>query len=281
MDHAAHISAEGLSTAPLTSPADFKARGADTDLLVLPDEDGSPYIIGFALSQRCIEQALRLRYSIFNEELGGGLLASRKTGLDRDAFDDQMDHLVLIKKTTGQIIGTYRLQTVRDAMKGLGTYSAPGFEISPLEPFFPQLLETGRACITREYRNFFTIMHLWKGVGAYMNIHRCRYLFGCCSITSLDPDDGWRAMKALRERNAFHPDILIHPTPDFSCGDPSRENDPDIKAGFRIPKLFRVYLTLGAKVVSYPAVDRGFGTIIYLVLLDSKAVSFSSLAKLT
>lgn len=280
MNPVAYISEDGLRTAPLSSPDDFKGRGGGIDLLVLPDAENSPYTTAFALSDRCVEQALALRYSIFNEELGEGLMASQGTGLDRDEFDDQMDHLVLIEKASSRVIGTYRLQTVRNALSGLGTYSAREYEISPLEPIFPELLETGRACITRDHRNFFTIMHLWKGIGAYMAIHHCRYLFGCCSLTSIDPDDGWRAMKTLRSRNAFHPEILIKPTPAFDCGDPAREDAPEIKPGFRVPKLFSAYLTLGAKVVSLPAVDREFGTVDFLVLLDSKAVSFSTLAKL-
>lgn len=276
----AHIDGEVLTTAPLTSPEEFRrGEGKGPDMLVLPMQEKSTYTVGFAVSERCVDQALRLRYSIFNEELGEGLMSSQGSGLDRDEFDDQMDHLILIEKSSASVIGTYRLQPVRRAMKELGTYSAREYQIAPLEPIFDQLLETGRACIARQHRNYFTIMHLWKGIGAYMEVHRLRYLFGCCSLTSLDPDDGWRAMKTLRGRNAFHADMMIEPTPPFSCGDPFRENDPEIKTGYKIPKLFSAYLTMGAKVISYPAVDREFGTVDFLVMLDSKDVNFSNLAK--
>ena len=276
---AVHLSSEGLRTAVLSSAADFDRRNGEVDLLVIPDQEKSPYLVGFAMSGHCIEQALRLRYGVFNQELGEGLMSSNHTGLDRDEFDNQMDHLVLVEKATSTVIGTYRLQTVRKALQGLGTYSAREYDLKPLEPYFPEMLETGRACIDRQHRNFFTIMHLWKGLGAYMIAFQCRYLFGCCSLTSLDPDDGWRAMKTLRQRGALHPELLMDPTPAFSCGDPSRENDPDIKPGYKIPKLFSTYLTLGTKVVSLPAVDREFGTVDFLVMLDSKVVNFSSLVK--
>ncbi|MCC5877582.1 MAG: GNAT family N-acetyltransferase [Candidatus Sumerlaeia bacterium] len=276
----AQISGEILTTAPLTSPEEFRqVGGGGPDMLILPQQENSAYTVGYAVSPRCVDQALRLRYSIFNEELGEGLMSSQSSGLDRDEFDEQMDHLILIEKSSASVIGTYRLQPVRRAMKELGTYSAREYEISPLEPIFDQLLETGRACIARQHRNYFTIMHLWKGIGAYMEVHRLRYLFGCCSLTSLDPDDGWRAMKTLRARNAFHETLNLQPTADFSCGDPSRENDPEIKPGYKIPKLFSAYLTMGAKVISQPAVDREFGTVDFLVLLDSKDVNYSNLAK--
>lgn len=280
MNSVAHISGEVLTTAPLKGAKDFLRRDGGVDLLVLPDQEKSVYTLGFALSPRCVDQALRLRYSIFNEELGEGLMSSKGTGLDRDEFDDQMHHLVLIEKSSASVIGTYRLQPVREAMKALGTYSAREYDITDLEPYFPELLETGRACIDRQHRNYFTIMHLWKGIGAYMAAYKLRYLFGCCSLTSLDPDDGWRAMKTLRARNAFHPKLMMNPTPAFSCGDPSREMNPEIQAtNYKIPKLFSAYLTMGAKVVSLPAVDREFGTVDFLVMLDAKDVNFSNLAK--
>jgi putative hemolysin len=36
----------------------------------------------------------------------------------------------------------------------------------------------------------------------------------------------------------------------------------------KVPKLLRAYLTIGAKICGEPAIDREFGTIDFLTLLD-------------
>jgi putative hemolysin len=41
----------------------------------------------------------------------------------------------------------------------------------------------------------------------------------------------------------------------------------------KIPKLLRAYLTLGAKICGAPALDRQFGTIDFLTLLDLETLS--------
>ena len=40
----------------------------------------------------------------------------------------------------------------------------------------------------------------------------------------------------------------------------------------RAPKLLRAYLTLGAKICGPPAIDREFGTIDFLTLLDLQVI---------
>jgi putative hemolysin len=48
------------------------------------------------------------------------------------------------------------------------------------------------------------------------------------------------------------------------------------RAPFKVPKLLRTYLTIGARVGGPPAWDREFGTIDFLTLLDLKFVSASA-----
>lgn len=275
---AIHVDTTPLITRPLQGVDDLSRMRNEADLLEIPKVSNAQYLVGFASSPRCVERALRLRYAIFNEELGEGLAGSISTGLDRDEFDDEMTHLVLIDRSTELVIGTYRLQTVTRGLQRAGIYCAREYDLSPLQSYFPDLVECGRACITREHRNYATILMLWKGLAAYMNLHQKRWLFGCCSLTTQDTDEGWRAMKTLRELDVFYEGILLAPRPAFSCGDPAREFDADLGEGAGIPKLFSAYLHLGAQVVSLPSVDREFGTVDFLVMLDKNRVNYSSLA---
>ena len=58
-----------------------------------------------------VRAAQRLRFEVFNLELSEGLAESHFTGLDIDPFDAICQHLVVEHVSTGEIIGTYRLQT--------------------------------------------------------------------------------------------------------------------------------------------------------------------------
>ncbi len=247
------------------------------DIAVFPLKGRDDYRVGVVRSDRALEDVLRLRYEIFNLELGEGFSQSFLTGLDCDAFDTQMTHLVLMHASTPRIVGTYRLQTVNHALATGGLYCAQEFDVAPLEPYYNLAVESGRACIAKDHRSFAAVLTLWLGIGAFMNLYQQRYVFGCCSLTTRDPDDGWRAMKTILTKDYLHPQIRIKATPKCSCGQPERLHDPDLGPGIALPKLFRVYMSLGAKVISEPAIDHDFGTVDFLVLLDGYQVALSGL----
>jgi putative hemolysin len=266
-----------LTLAPFAGAADFQDRWGEVDFLALPRRDGDPYVAGFANSTRCVEAAQRLRFEVFNLELEEGLASSMETGLDRDRYDAQMTHLVLVDQGSGRIVGTYRMQAGGKAARGGGIYSAEEYDLTPLGPYLDESLELGRACLAADHRNFRAMFAMWLGIGAYMNAHGLRYVFGCCSLTTQDMDEGWRALKAVREGKCVHRDIWLRARPTHSCGPPEREHDPALGPALKLPKLFRTYLRLGALVVSEPAIDRAFGTVDFLILMDGKTVNFSRL----
>ena len=55
--------------------------------------------------------AQALRFEVFNLELNEGLASSYETGLDADEFDPVCDHLLVEDNRTGEVVGTYRMQT--------------------------------------------------------------------------------------------------------------------------------------------------------------------------
>jgi len=267
-----------LRSRDIQNARDFQRYWNHVDLLCLPKRKNPLYVVGFACSDRALELTLRLRYEVFNVELGEGLAESHATGLDQDIYARQMTHLVLAESATGQIIGAYRLQTVRQAIEGAGLYSEQEFDLSPLAPYFHAAVECGRACIAREHRSPATVLLLWNGIAEFLRLHGHRWLFGCCSLTSTDPDDGWRALKTLRAKNFLHPELFLAPQPDFSCGGAEREHDPALGDPIRLPKLFGAYMRLGSRVISQPAIDRAFGTVDFLILLDGvRDINYSSL----
>ncbi len=269
--------AHPLTMRPLESADDLKGLWNQADLLSYPGAKGAPFVGGFACSDRCVEEVQRLRYEVFNLELGEGLVRSTLTGLDTDEYDAQMTHLVLLDPATGHVVGTYRIQTASEALRHRGLYSASLFDLSALEPYFRRTIELGRACLAKDYRTLHAILTLWTGLGVFMNLFDQQYLFGCCSLTTQDPDDGWRAMKTIRAKGFIHKDLHLVPRPERTCGDPAREFEPDLGDAIPLPKLFKTYMRLGARVMSQPAIDREFGTVDFLVILDGKQVALSQL----
>ena len=102
-----------FSRALYTPDYDLAENWNRVDFVEFPLPKKQRYIAGVANSERAVEEALRLRYRVFNIELGEGLESSKETGLDRDRFDDQMTHLVLLERKSGELVGTYRVQPAR------------------------------------------------------------------------------------------------------------------------------------------------------------------------
>jgi len=216
-----------------------------------------------------IRAAQALRFQVFNLELNEGLPESYATGLDADPFDAVCDHLLVEHVASGQIVGTYRLQTGLNAAQNLGYYSAQEFEFAAFESQRSEIIELGRACVERQHRNLIVLGLLWKGIADYAKERGARYLLGCSSITSQDPAVGASAYSQLcRRGHLVDAAWQTRPTAKFECS-LAQLTEEEVK----IPKLLRAYLTMGAKICGAPALDREFQTIDFLTLLDLESLS--------
>lgn len=210
-----------------------------------------------------VRAAQALRFEVFNLELQEGLDQSYATGRDEDPFDAVCDHLIVEHLPSANIVGTYRLQTGRNAAANLGYYCAQEFEFQVFEPWRAELVELGRACVHPQHRNLVVLGLLWKGIADYARGQGARYLFGCSSITSQDPAVGASAYADLCRKHLAPPHWRTSPLPACDCSLSQLAAEP-----VKIPKLLRAYLTLGAKICGPPALDRQFKTIDFLTLLD-------------
>lgn len=232
-------------------------------------EDGK-YLVRFARTLEEIEAALKLRFEIFNLELGEGLASSFQTGRDRDQFDATCHHLIVLDKETDRVVGTYRLQTLEMVRSAERFYSSGEFDLTRLpREVVAESVELGRACIALEHRNRQVLFLLWKGLALYLVSSRKRFLFGCCSLTSQNQNDGRKMWDFLTEHGHMHPTFFVPPISGYGCDvHATAFNSEEVK----VPRLFDSYLRIGAKVCSPPAIDRMFKTIDFLVILDSQSV---------
>lgn len=227
------------------------------------------YTVRLAQNLQEVEEALRLRFQIFHLEMGNSKLPPEQLRLDKDEFDAYCDHLIVINNLTGNIIGTYRIQDCEMAEYGTGFYTAREFSIH----LFPSKIllnsvELGRACIHQEHRNGRVLYMLWKAVARYINYSGRRYLFGCSSIPSEKMEEGWDFYRYLNNNGYVATNHLIPVEPGFECLQSINLKD---KAA-ELPVLFKLYLEIGAKVYSLPAIDHDFKTIDFLIMLDIKNI---------
>ncbi len=216
----------------------------------------------------------RLRYLVFNCELGEGLESSAKTQLDRDQFDFICDHLLVRDTASGKLVGTYRMQSGFRAKGNLGYYSEQFFDFAPFEEIRAEVLELGRACVHPDYRNTAVLHMLWKGIMRYALSCKARYLLGCSSMTSQNENEGIALYENLRDKYLIEPRLRTVPKPSFAC----RKNQICDKqfasttnnetAAPPTPRLFRAYLDVSARLCGPPAIDRDFKTIDFLTLID-------------
>jgi putative hemolysin len=219
--------------------------------------------VGMAQTLEDVIECQRLRYQVFNCELGGGLDNSARTGLDRDRFDFICDHLMVHDTATGKLTGTYRMQSGYRAKGNLGYYSEEFFDFSPFENLRGEVLELGRACVHEQYRNTNVLHMLWRGIARYAESCGARYLIGCSSLASQDEDQGMALYEALREKYLVEPSLRTHPVEGRQC-----KSSVSRIAAPRPPRLFCAYLDISARVCGPPAIDREFKTIDFLTLVD-------------
>lgn len=227
------------------------------------------YLIRFAQDKDDLRAAQRLRFNVFNLELGEGLDSAKEDELDADKYDEQCHHLLVIHKETGHIIGTYRMQTYDIAKQHEGLYTSEEFNLEAIpDVILDNSVEVGRACIASDHRNGRVLFLLWRGIAQYITHMKSRYLFGCCSLTSQSALEAWTVMKYLAINNYLHDSLLVSTNEKFQCEEVATDEEQAKQQ--TLPQLFRLYMDIGAKVCSPPAIDREFKTIDYLVLLDIK-----------
>lgn len=225
-----------------------------------------PYCVGLAETDSDRSAAFRLRFRVFNLEMNEGLNSSYETGEDTDIFDPVCDHLVVRHGATGEIVGTYRLQTGETAARNFGYYSEREFDFAPYEQLRSQIVELGRACIHPEHRKYEVLVLLWKGIARYARQRNASYLIGCSSISTQDQTVGSVMYEQLKPMLAPEELRTVPQTGyDFPLAGADAEVNP--------PKLLRAYLSVGARICGPPALDRDFRTIDFLTLMDLNNLS--------
>lgn len=228
--------------------------------------------LALATSEEDRLAAERLRYEVFVEELGGdGAMVDHQGRFERDKFDPQFDHLVLIderrdRSALDHVVGVYRIMP-----PGRGDYYSEGeYDLSRLAVSGRRLLELGRSCIRDGYRNGVALHHLWQGLAEYVRQRDIEVLFGVASLHGTDVD-ALAPSLALLHHNHLAPEDLRVRAQDhvYQPMDLMPLTQIDRVAAMRaVPALIKSYLKLGGFVGDGAFVDHDFNTTDVCLIID-------------
>jgi putative hemolysin len=236
--------------------------------------------VRIATTEAEIDAAQALRYRVFYQEMGAVPdSAAAAAQRDSDDFDAVADHLLVVDHAIGSgpegVIGTYRLILPEAAARVGRFYSAAEYDISAMVEFPGRVLELGRSCVDREHRSRAAMQLLWRGIAAYVFLHRIDLMFGCASLPGTDPDAIATDLTYLYFNHLAPPDICPRALPsryvDMRRMDPSAINPR--RALAQLPPLIKGYLRLGGFVGDGAVIDREFNTTDVAVVVKTDLVT--------
>ncbi len=236
------------------------------------------YAISVARTADEVEEAQRLRYQVFFEEMGANAAHSPTLTVDGerdvDAYDQDCDHLLVRDVDSGIVVGCYRIMRPETARRRGAFYSDSEFDLSRLANIRASTAEVGRACIHPDFRSGSVIMLLWSGLARYMMENKIEYVIGCASIPLSDGhDNAVQVYQQVAKQSLAPAEYRVFPTTPYPIGDVLQENNLVTLHKPRIPALIKGYTRLGAWICGAPAWDADFNTADLFILLPLSRMS--------
>jgi putative hemolysin len=229
--------------------------------------------VRLAETEHEVEQAQRLRYTVFYEEMSA-IPSPRMRELKRDfdKYDEVCDHLLVVDRDAhdedGQplVVGTYRLTREKDAAKAGGFYTAGEYDLAPMLKGLAQgtkFLELGRSCVLKSYRARPGSMQLlWKGLMAYVARFDIDLMFGCASLPGIDVAEMALPLSYLHHFHAMPEGFSVKAQPGlFVDMNMIPKDQIDARDALRtLPPLLKGYVRAGCCIGDGAVIDRQFGT---------------------
>ena len=214
------------------------------------------YIVRVAQGPEELRQVFELRYRVFHKELGESATTSDEQ--EKDAYDEFCHHLIVVCKNTKNIIATERLLPWFYLDHKKGYYSETEFELVNLPK--DNILECGRLCIERKYRDSVSLLSLWLGLYQYCVQYKVRYLFGCTSLRKNTSDEVVLQIYHYLKSNGlitekYHARAKV-PLANLNNTHPTVLSDSEFSAV--VPKLVKNYIRVGASFIGSPSYDPEF-----------------------
>ena len=236
------------------------------------------FVIKLAEKKTELKKAQALRYSVFYKEKKAKPSISKKMlGLDYDKVDKFADHLIVIdngsKAPKNKIVGTYRLIRGNVSANFGGFYTSSEFNLSNILNTYKhsQILELGRSCVHKDYRNGSAMNLLWKAIAKYVKLYDIKIMLGCASFSGTDIMKFSSELSYLRENFSLPHDLSVESL-DKNIYPVYKKNETKIdnlRIFAKLPPLIKGYLRVGGKVSDSFYVDNNFNTIDLCVIVKT------------
>lgn len=227
-----------------------------------------------AQTQAEIQEAQRVRYEVFCEELSAKQQIKTNSRLEQEQHDKLCDHLVVLetsKENQPKIIGTQRFLVKTAAQRNFTFRSQSEFDLEALAKKHSdkKFMELGRSCILSDYRSKRTMELMWHGTWAYAVKRKVDVMTGCASFYTKDPEEISLALGFLSTLSSKEKQWQVNPTSKKAIDLSQFENQvSDPKKAIRsLPPLIKGYLRLGAYFSHHGVIDEEFGTLDVAVIL--------------
>lgn len=225
-----------------------------------------------------IRASQRLRYQVFVEEMGAKASPEMHAQkIDFDEFDDLCDHMLIVdNEKNGKVVGTYRLLRRSKLPASRRFYTEGEYDISKaLGHFKGEIMELGRSCVDKDYRNRSTIQLLWRAIGEYTGVNNVKMLFGCASFPGSDHKLHAKQLAYLYHYHLapeqFRPRTLDSLYVSMNLYKKEELNAKEILAS--LPPLIKGYLRLGGYIGDGAFEDIGYNTTDVCIILDTANIT--------
>ena len=235
------------------------------------------FVIKLANNKYELKKAQALRYSVFyKEKKAKSNFPKKMMKLDYDKIDKFADHLIVIdkkrKSIKNKIVGTYRLIRGDVALSFGGFYTSSEFDLTNILNSYKhkQILELGRSCVHKDYRNGTTMKLLWKAIAEYIKLYDIKVLLGCASFPGTDVQEFSKELSYLRSNFSLPEEISVNSLFDNNYPDCINNiNESDIRTFAKLPPLIKGYLRVGGRVSESFFVDYDFNTIDLCIVVQT------------
>lgn len=239
------------------------------------------FTLRLAQNSRDLAAAQRLRYRVFVQELGAdGPLVDHEARLERDAFDEVFDHLLLIDTRRDaaaleDVVGVYRLLPGAKLGAGQRFYSEDEFDLTALRTSGRELLELGRSCVDPAYRGGSAMLHLWNALAEYVLARGIDVMFGAASFHGTDVQALSQPLAYLHHKHLAPEALRVRAIgPNALPMGLVPEADLDRRAAMLgTPALIKAYLRLGGFVGDGAYIDHAFNTTDVCLVMDTGLMS--------
>jgi putative hemolysin len=241
----------------------------------VPPRKKPGYVVSIARTASEIDEAQKLRYQVFAEEMGADIAShSPKRNRDVDAYDADCEHLLVRDQESGQVVGCYRIMRPENAQARGAYYADSEFDLSRLNHIRPTTAEVGRACIHPAFRSGSVIMLLWSGLARYMVENNFEYVIGCASVPLSDGHENAVAVYRELAKTCLAPsEYRVFPRHAYPIPMLTESSATILRPN--VPALLKGYARLGAWIGGAPAWDPDFNTADLFVLLPIARMSGS------